>query len=85
MARDGATRRTSVSQSPQPAESKPESPSSYFDSGPYLGDLAWKTAVIARGPTYSFFEHLRTITAYAVFQDWPHLLRSIADAAIRPP
>jgi hypothetical protein len=56
-----------------------------FHTAAYLGDLAWKTAVIARGPTYSFFEHLRTITAYAVFQDWPHLLRSIADAAIRPP
>jgi hypothetical protein len=28
---------------------------------------------------------LRTITAYVVFQDWPHLLQSIADAAIRPP
>ena len=40
---------------------------------------------IARGPTYRFFEHLRTITAYVVFRDWPHLLQSIAAAAIRPP
>jgi hypothetical protein len=40
--------------------------------------------VIARGPTYCYFEHGRTITAYVVFQDWPHLLRSIAPA-VRPP
>jgi hypothetical protein len=56
-----------------------------FHTAAYLGVLAWRTAVIARGPTYRFFEHLRTITAYVVFQDWPHLLWSIAAAAIRPP
>jgi len=56
-----------------------------FHTAAYLGVLAWRTAVIARGPTYRFFEHLRTITAYVVFQDWPHLLRSIAAAAVRPP
>jgi hypothetical protein len=56
-----------------------------FHTAAYLGVLAWRTAVIARGPTYRFFEHLRTITAYVVFQDWPHLLQSIAAAAIRPP
>ena len=50
-----------------------------------LAVLAWREAVAAKGATYRFFEHLRTITAYAVFQDWPHLLRSIAEAAIRPP
>jgi hypothetical protein len=48
--------------------------------------LAWRQAVVARGATYRFFEHLPTITAYAVFQNWDHLLRrSIAAAAIRPP
>jgi hypothetical protein len=56
-----------------------------FHTAAYLGVLAWRTAVVARGPTYRFFEHLRTITVYAVFQDWPHLLQSIAAAAIRPP
>jgi hypothetical protein len=38
----------------------------------------------ARGATYRFLEHLRTITAYVVFQDWDDLLRSITAAAIRP-
>jgi len=56
-----------------------------FHTAAYLGVLAWRTAVIARGPTYRFFEHLRTITVYVVFQDWPDLLRSIAAAAVRPP
>ena len=50
-----------------------------------LAVLAWRQAVIARGATYRFFEHLRTITAYVIFQDWDHLLRSITAAAIRPP
>jgi hypothetical protein len=56
-----------------------------FHTAAYLGVLAWRTAVIARGPAYRFFEHLRTITAYVVFRDWPDLLLSIAAAAIRPP
>jgi hypothetical protein len=56
-----------------------------FHTAAYLGVLAWRAAVIARGPTYRFFEHLRTITAYVVFQDWSHLLQSIAAAAVRPP
>jgi hypothetical protein len=56
-----------------------------FHAAAYLGVLAWRTAVIARGPTYRFFEHLRTITVYVVFQDWPHLLQSIAAAEVRPP
>jgi hypothetical protein len=47
--------------------------------------LDWRQAVIARGATYRSFEHLRTITAYVIFQDWDHLLRSITAAAIRPP
>lgn len=56
-----------------------------FHTAAYLAVLAWRDAVIARGPRYRFFEHLRTITAYVVFRDWPHLLQSIAAAAIRPP
>ncbi len=56
-----------------------------FHTAAYLGVIAWRTAVIARGPAYRFFEHLRTITAYVVFCDWTHLLQSIAAAAIRPP
>jgi len=56
-----------------------------FHTAAYLGMLAWREAVIARGPTYRFFEHLRTITVYVVFEDWSHLLRSIAAAAVRPP
>jgi len=56
-----------------------------FHTAAYLGVLAWRTAVIARGPPYRFFEHLRTITAYVVFRDWHHLLLSISAAAIRPP
>ena len=56
-----------------------------FHTAAYLAVLAWRAAVVARGPTYRFFEHLRTVTVYVVFQDWPHLLHSIAAAAIRPP
>ena len=56
-----------------------------FHTAAYLAILAWRAAVAARGPTYRFFEHLRTITAYVVFRDWPHLLQSITAAAIRPP
>ena len=56
-----------------------------FHTAAYLAVLAWRAAVIARGPRYRFFEHLRTITTYVVFQDWDHLLQSIAAAAIRPP
>src|SRR3954452_4155191 len=56
-----------------------------FHTAAYLGVIAWRAAVIARGPTYRFFEHLRTITAYVVFPDWPSLLRPIAAAALRPP
>jgi hypothetical protein len=50
-----------------------------------LAVSAWRAAVVAKGATYRFFEHLRTITTYVVFQDWAHLLRSIAEANIRPP
>jgi hypothetical protein len=47
--------------------------------------LAWREAMIARGPRYNFFEHLRTVTAYVVFEGWDHLLRSIEAATVRPP
>ena len=56
-----------------------------FHTAARLAVLAWREAVIARGAAYRFFEHLRTVTVYVVFQDWDHLLRSIAAAAIRPP
>jgi hypothetical protein len=56
-----------------------------FHTAAYLTVLAWRAAVVARGPKYRFFEHLRTITTYVVFQHWDHLLHSIAAAAIRPP
>jgi hypothetical protein len=56
-----------------------------FHTAAHLAVLTWREAVAACGATYRFFENLRTITAYVVFQDWPHLLQSIADAAIRPP
>jgi Transposase DDE domain len=56
-----------------------------FHTAARLAVLAWRLAVIARGATYRFFEHLRTVTAYVVFESWDHLLRSIAAAAVRPP
>jgi hypothetical protein len=56
-----------------------------FHTAARLAVLAWRQAVIARGPTYRFFEHLRTVTVYVVFENWDHLLRSIAAAAVRPP
>jgi Transposase DDE domain len=56
-----------------------------FHTAARLAVLAWHEAVIARGATYRFFEHLRTVTVYVVFETWDHLLRSIAAAAVRPP
>jgi hypothetical protein len=56
-----------------------------FHTAAHLAVLAGRQAVAACGATYRFFDNLRTITAYVIFQDWPHLLQSIADAAIRPP
>jgi hypothetical protein len=56
-----------------------------FHTAARLAMLAWREAVTARGATYRFFEHLRTVTAYVVFETWDHLLRSIAAAAVRPP
>ena len=56
-----------------------------FHTAARLAVLAWRKAVIARGATYRFFEHLRTVTAYVVFETWDHLARSIEAAAVRPP
>jgi hypothetical protein len=56
-----------------------------FHTAAYLGVLAWREAVATGGATYRFFEHLRTITIYVVFESWSHLLESIAAAALRPP
>jgi hypothetical protein len=56
-----------------------------FHTAASLAVLAWREAVAACGATYRFFEDLRTITAYVVFQDWTHLLRAIASADLRPP
>lgn len=47
--------------------------------------LAWRTAMAARGAKYRFFEHLRTITAYIVFDDWTDLLLAITDPKARSP
>ena len=47
--------------------------------------LAWRDAIATCGARYRFFEHLRTITAYIVFDDWPHLLNTIIDPKARPP
>ena len=56
-----------------------------FHTAARLAVLAWRQAVVARGPTYRFFEHLRMVTVYVVFENWNHLLRSIEAAAVRPP
>jgi hypothetical protein len=47
--------------------------------------LAWRNAIAACGPRYSFFAHLRTITGYFVFPDWQSLLAAIVDPKARPP
>ena len=56
-----------------------------FHVAAHLAMLAWREAVAACGATYRFFENLRTITAYVVFVDWPHLLRAMTTADLRPP
>jgi hypothetical protein len=40
-----------------------------FRTAGMLAALDWRQAVIARGAAYRFFEYLRTITAYVIFQD----------------
>jgi hypothetical protein len=47
--------------------------------------VAWRNARAACGARYRFFEHLRTITAYIVFDDWPHLLHTIIDPKAQAP
>lgn len=56
-----------------------------FHAAAMLSVLAWKRAMEAKGAAYRFFEHLRTIVVYVVFEGWEHLLHSVAAAAIRPP
>jgi hypothetical protein len=56
-----------------------------FHAAAALAVIAWKQAMAARGAAYRFFEHLRTIVAYVVFEGWDHLLRTIAAASLRPP
>jgi hypothetical protein len=56
-----------------------------FHTAAWLAALAWRAALAACGATYRFFENLRTITAYVVFRDWPHLLQAITAADLRPP
>ena len=56
-----------------------------FHTTAWLAALSWRAAVAACGATYRFFEELRTITAYVVFDGWAHLLQSIAAADLRPP
>jgi hypothetical protein len=56
-----------------------------FHAAAALAMPAWREAMEARRAAYRFFEHLRTIVAYVVFETWHHLLHSIAHAAIPPP
>ncbi len=56
-----------------------------FHAVSQIAVLAWKNAVAARGASYRFFEHLRTITAYVIFPDWHTLLVAIANPKARPP
>ena len=56
-----------------------------FHTASILAVRAWRGAADARGTKGSFFEHLRTITAYIVFPNWKSLLAAIADPKARPP
>ncbi len=47
--------------------------------------IAWQNARATCGARYRLFEHLRTITAYIVFDDWLHLLNTIIDPKARAP
>ncbi len=47
--------------------------------------VAWQNARATCGARYRLFEHLRTITAYIVFDDWLHLLHTIIDPKARAP
>ena len=52
-----------------------------------LAETAWRQAVQQIGARSRFFEHLRTITVYLVFQSWNDLLHAVvgATAPRRPP
>jgi hypothetical protein len=50
-----------------------------------LSVLAWRNAIAARGTKRDFFQHLRTVTAYIIFADWPVLLLAITDPKARSP
>lgn len=56
-----------------------------FHTAASRASLAWRDAVVACGATYRFFEELRTITRYVLFQGWNHLLQSIIASDLRPP
>ena len=56
-----------------------------FHTAAQLCVLAWRNAMAARGARYRFFEHLRTVTTYIVFDDWTHLLQTIIDPKARAP
>jgi len=56
-----------------------------FHTASRLCVLAWQKAMAACGPRYRFFEHLRSITSFVVFDDWTHLLAAIANFSLRPP
>jgi hypothetical protein len=56
-----------------------------FHAVAHVSALAWRNAVAARGASYRFFEHLRTITTYIVFPTWDDLLAAITDPNARPP
>ena len=47
--------------------------------------LAWRNAMATCGARYRFFEHLRTVTAYIVFDDWLDLLNTIIDPKAQAP
>jgi hypothetical protein len=52
-----------------------------------LAETIWRQALQQIGARSRFFEHLRTITVYLVFQSWNDLLLTIvtATAPQRPP
>jgi len=42
-----------------------------------LLEVGWRQARDAVGPRYRFFEHMRTVTAYHVFDDWNALVTTL--------
>ena len=56
-----------------------------FHTVAQLRVLAWRNAMATCGARYRFFEHLRTVTAYIVFDDWLHLLNTIIDPKAQAP